>query len=343
MQLLKAKCRRAAGALAVMAIALGAAPPTPDSEAARARQLAGTDFADSLFLCEPNNPRIADMLASGPAWFPPMQAFDNLWYIGNSFVGAWVLNTGQGLILIDAMQSEAEAREHLEPGLRALGFEPSDIRYVLVTHGHWDHYGGATYLQKRYGARIGLSAADWNLMETSEPGSLARAPYFGKDTADRPPPELDLVIEDGQKVRLGDTVIQLFVTPGHSPGTLSMLIPVREGRRTHVLSLLGGTAFPRTLEPDGVMGGLNAFDRSVERLSQLSRRAGAVGTINTHVFVDGGDKKLAQIALKKGGANPFVIGAAKVTRYYAMFRACLGAAKLRPQDPNAGPPMPSKQ
>lgn len=335
--------RRALVALAVFGLSLGAAAPSVESEVARARQLAGADFADSLFLCEANNPRIADMLARGPTWFPPMQAFDNLWYIGNDFVGAWVLNTGEGLILIDALQSEAEVREHLEPGLRSLGFEPSAIRYVLVTHGHWDHYGGATYLQQRYGARIGLSAADWDLMERSPPGSLARAPYFGKDTADRPPPRRDMVIADGQKLKLGDSELTLFVTPGHSPGTVSMLVPVRGGNRRHVLSLLGGTAFPPKREADGIMGGLDAFDRSVARLSSLSRRARAVGTINTHVFVDGGDKKLAVLALKKGGANPFVMGTDKVTRYYAMFRACLGAAKLRPPNPNAGPPMPSKQ
>jgi metallo-beta-lactamase class B len=226
--------------------------------------------------------------------------------------------------------------------MRSLGLDPAAIRYVLVTHGHWDHYGGATYLQQRYGARIGLSAADWDLMERSPPGSLARAPSFGPDTADRPPPRRDMVIADGQKLKLGNSELTLYVTPGHSPGTVSMLIPVREGRRRHVLSLLGGTAFPRTLEGDGIMGGLNDFDRSVARLSALSRRAGAVGTINTHVFVDGSDSKLAAIAATKGGPNPFVMGAAKVTRYYAMFRACLGAAKLRPQGANAGPPMPSK-
>ena len=337
-----ARLRRPVAALAAMTLTLAAAAPSVESEVARARRLAGSLFADSLFLCEANNPRIADMLVKGPVWFPPLKAFDNLWYIGNDFVGAWVLNTGEGLILIDALQSEAEVREHLEPGLRALGFEPSAIRYVLVTHGHWDHYGGAKYLQERYGARIGLSQADWNLMETSPPGSLARAPYFGKDTADRPPPRRDMVIAHGQKLRLGDSELTLYLTPGHSPGTVSMLVPVREGGQRYMLSLLGGTAFPRTLEGDGLMGGLNDFDRSVARLSELSRRAGAVGTINTHVFVDGSDKKLAKIALGKGGANPFIMGSARVTRYYAMFRACLGAAKLRPLDPNAGPPMPSK-
>ena len=338
--------RRLLGGLAGLALLGGAAPPqrTVDSEVAEARRLAGSDFAGSLFLCEASSPKIADMLADGPEWFLPSRAFDNLWYIGSAFVGSWVLDTGQGLVLFDALGSEAEVRDRLEPGLKSLGFAPSDIRYVVVTHGHWDHYGGAKYLQDRYHTRIALSEADWALMEHSPPGSLERAPYFGADTADRMPPRRDVVITDGETLRVGNAAIRLFVTPGHSPGTVSALIPVREGRRHYVLSMLGGTAFPRTLEPDGHMGGLLAFERSVRRLSDLGRAAGAVGTINTHVFVDGGDKRLALMRNRRAGeSNPFVLGRDKVVRYYGMFRACLGAAELRPHDANAGPPMPSKQ
>jgi metallo-beta-lactamase class B len=333
-----------AGLVAALSLSAAAPKPTVESEVARAHALAGADFADSLFLCEPRNAKIADMLASGPPWLPPTRALDNLWYIGNAFVGAWVLKTSEGLILIDANQSEQEVRDHLEPGLKALGFEPSDIRYAIITHGHWDHYGGAKYLQERYGTRIGLSGPDWDLLARSKPNDIIRAPYFGSDQADRPPPKRDLVITDGQKLKLGDTEITLYVTPGHSPGTLSMLIPVREGGRTYILSLLGGTAFPPQLEPTDQTGGLLAFEHSVKRLSALSRKAGAVGLLNTHIFVDGTDKRLAQALVRKEGApNPFVLGTDKVVRYYDLFQACLKAAELRPPGPawSKSPPMPS--
>lgn len=334
--------RQLLAAVAALALTGAGAPRTPEGEVDQARRLAREDFASSLFLCEANSTKIADMLAGGPQWFAPARAFDNLWYIGSNFVGAWVLDTGEGLIVFDALQSEAEVRQYLEPGLRSLGFAPTDIRYLIVTHGHWDHYGGAKYLQDKYGTRIALSAADWDTMERSPPGSIIRAPYFGADRADRVPPRRDMVIADGQKLRLGHSEITLLVTPGHSHGTLSALVPVREGGRRYVLSLLGGTAFPRTMEPDVNTGGLLAFERSVRRLSEVSRRAGAVGLINTHIFADGGDKRLAaRQALKPGARNPFVLGTANVTRYYAMFQACLRAAQLRPQDANAAPPMPS--
>ncbi|MDG2002279.1 MAG: MBL fold metallo-hydrolase [Novosphingobium sp.] len=318
--------------------------PTVEDEVAEATRLAGEDFAESLFICDPKSTKIADMLAEGVEQLGPTWAFDNLAFLGNSFVGVWVLNTSDGLILFDAGIGEADARDNIVPGIKKLGLDPEDIRYVFVTHGHWDHYGGAAYLKQISGAQIGLGEADWELMARLEPGSLARAPYFGDDLADRPPPERDLVVADGTKIKLGDSEVTLLITPGHSPGTLSALIPVRQGDKTHVMSLLGGTAFPRSLEPTGFMGGLRQFEASVERLRQISQEAGADGTINTHPFVDGTTRKLGEIAAageEAGAANPFVLGSDKVSRYYSMFLSCLRAAALRPMGAIELPPMPS--
>lgn len=316
--------------------------PTAEDYVAEAKQFAGSDFKDSLFICDPKSTKIADMLAKGVEPLGPTWAFDNLAFVGNTFVGVWVLKTGDGLILFDSGTGEADARDTIVPGLVKLGLDPAKIRYIFVTHGHWDHYGGAAYLKTISDARIGLSKADWDMMDRLEPGSLARAPYFGEDQADRPPPARDLVVEDGEKFRLGDTEVTLYVTPGHTPGTLSALIPVRLGKETHVMSLLGGTAFPRSLEPEGFMGGLNQFERSVERLQTVSEEARADGTINTHPFVDGTTRKLREIASgHTEDGNPFVLGANQVNRYYDMFLACLRAAKLRPKEPISLPPMPS--
>jgi metallo-beta-lactamase class B len=343
MSMLASRASRLTLSLSLLASLSAATQPTVESEVATARRLAGKDFASSLYLCEGTATRGADALAAGPQWLPPVKAFDNLWYIGTTFVGVWVLDTGKGLILFDATGSESDMRDRFIPALRSIGRNPKDIRYALITHGHWDHYGGAKYLQENYGTKIGLTAEDWDLLAREKPGSLARAPYFGEDQADRPPPRRDFVITDGQKLKLGDTELTLFVSPGHTPGTLSALIPVRKGKRRYVLSLLGGTAFPRKLEPDSQMGGLVAFEKSVNRLAAQSKTAGAVGLINTHVHVDGTMQRLELARARKPSApNSFVLGADKVERYYGMFAACLRASMLRPRDPNAGPPMPSK-
>lgn len=327
------RMKRRLRALLTLTALAGAAPAaTIESERDAARRFAGADFASSLFLCDTaNTRRITELMnTSSSSWLPVTQAFDNLWYIGNGFVGAWVLKTSAGIIIFDANQSETEIREHLEPGLRSIGLDPADIKYAIVTHGHWDHYGGSLYLQERYGTRVALSAADWTLLERSKPGSLERAPMQGADRADRPPPRRDMVVTDGQKLRLGDTELTLLVTPGHTPGTLSALIPVSDGPRRHVMSLLGGTAFPPHVDATDQFGGLLAFEQSVKRLADKSREVGASGLLNTHIFVDGSDLRLTQArARRPGDPNPFVLGPEKVGRYYAMFGACLRAAILR--------------
>jgi metallo-beta-lactamase class B len=329
----------------VLAVLLAAAGPLraaePDPPAAqahvdRARVLAGAQFEHSLFLCDPQGTlTIASVALQGSDhWLPPTWAFDDLGYVGNDFVGVWVLRTRAGLILFDSGESTAEVQAHLLPGLKQLGLDPAAIRFVVVTHGHWDHYGGAKYLQQTYGARVAMSAEDWDLIERLPPGSIERAPMFGADRSDRPTPRRDMVIHDGDKLTLGDKTVLLYVTPGHTPGTLSGLIPVTLRGKPHVLSLLGGTAFPRTREPTDTMGGLRAFSSSVERLSRLSEAAGADGVINTHIFVDGSTQRLAAAQTRKPGqGSPFLIGTQAVVRYYAMFDECLKAAAERPLVP----------
>lgn len=333
------KLRTLFAALLIVAHPLHAATAEPPAAAAhvdKARALAGAEFARSLFLCDPQGTlTIASVALKGSDhWLQPTWAFDDLGYVGNEFVGVWVLRTSAGLILFDSGESTAEVQAHILPGLRELGLDPAAIRFVVVTHGHWDHYGGAKYLQETYGSRIAMSAEDWDLIYRLPPGSIERAPMFGADRADRPPPRRDMVIHDGSPLTLGDKTITLYVTPGHTPGTLSALIPVSVGGKPHLLSLLGGTAFPRTIEPSSTTGGLRAFSTSVERLSTLSRDAGADGIINTHIFVDGSTERLAVAHARKAGeATPFVLGTEAVTRYYAMFDECLKAAAERPAAP----------
>jgi metallo-beta-lactamase class B len=296
---------------------------------AKATALAGQDLTRPLFLCQPDGIKVvAKAQAEGAkVWLEPTKAFDNLFFVGNEFVGVWILRTREGLVLFDSSQSTDEARDHLVPGLRELGLDPAQIRYVIVTHAHWDHYGGAKYLHDTYGARVGLSEADWTLLSLEAPGTLERR--------DRTPPAKDFVITDGQKLTLGDTTVTFYITPGHTPGTVSAIIPAREGDKTFNLSLLGSTAFPPTLESTNRTGGLLAYDRSVKRLAELSKAAGAVGLLNTHIFVDGSTERLAAAQKRaKVQKNPFVLGEDAVRRYYGILDECLQAAAKRPLPDN---------
>jgi len=328
--------RLAAMAVSLAALALsGSAAGSPGAASmheARARAIAAGRFGDALDLCGADSTRriAVRIVEGGRQWLPPTRVFDNLFYVGNAFVGVWIVRTSAGLVLFDSLQSEGEARDHLVPDMRRLGLDPATIRVVIVTHGHWDHYGGARYLHETFGAKIAMSAADWTMLEGAAPGAIERAPSVGPDRRDRPPPKREMVIADGRKLVLGDTTLRLYVTPGHSRGTISAIIPVRENGHAWRLTLLGGTAFPPAREGNAHFGGLTAFDRSVRRLIALSRAAHSAGTLNTHIFADGSDARLAALATRQPGApNPFIVGPDQVRDYYRVFDQCLLAASER--------------
>ncbi len=325
----------AAALLNLSAAAAGAEPaivpidsPAVLAHIAKAQALAGSDLQKPLFLCRADSGSVVrQALEVGSThWLAPTRLFDNLFYIGNEFVGVLALKTSRGLILFDSGESPEDARDHLAPGLVAFGLDPKTIRYVIVTHGHWDHFGGAAWLQKTYGARVGLSQADWTMIESSPrdaPGVYGHAA-----------PARDVVVADGQALTLGDTTVRLYLTPGHTPGTISAIIPARERGRTYALSLLGSVAFPPTLQPTPTTGGLRAYDRSVRRFAEISRAAGARAMFNTHVFADGGLERLAAARARAGDApNPFLVGADAIGRYYDLLDECLQAAIARPHGP----------
>ena len=120
---------------------------------------------------------------------------------------------------------------------------------MLISHGHLDHAGGAKLLQERFGARLLMTAADWDMVERDNP---------------RWKPKRDLEITDGQKLTLGDTTLTMYVTPGHTNGTVSTLIPLRDGGAEHLAALWGGTLF--NFGPDrGALRGVPGVRRADAR------------------------------------------------------------------------------
>ncbi len=156
------------------------------------------------------------------------QIFDNLYYVGIDWVAAYVLETSAGLILIDALYDPWV--EHLLEGMTTLGLDPNDIEYVLVTHGHFDHAGGAAEINRRFGATVVMTKEDWALAR--EPAAI---PEFAMDV-----PPSGQVARDGEIIQLGDTQVELYKTPGHTEGVLSLRYPVRDGNQTYTAVTLGG-------------------------------------------------------------------------------------------------------
>ena len=309
------------------------APEARDSSAAahvaRAKQLAGTDLTQPLVLCKPvadaKDLILAKAKSDGKAVVPPTKLFDNLFFVGNEFVGVFILKTSAGLILFDSLTSTAEVKSVLEPGLAQLGFDPRQIHDVVVTHGHFDHFGGAAYLQQAFGAHILLSAADWRFIEQEK-----RAP--GVEGGELP--KHDIEVNDGQVLTVGDTSVTLYLTPGHTPGTVSAIIPAIEQGKSYKLALFGSVLFPPNREPTEANGGLALYERSIQHFDTVTVEAKVDGILNTHTFIDGTAARLEQVRKRTPGEpNPFLIGTASAHRYHEILHECVAAALARVEQP----------
>lgn len=261
------------------------------------------------------------------------QAFDQLYYIGNS-VGTWLLKTSDGIIMFDAMNSAADAENIIEPGMRELGLDPADIKFIVIMHGHADHFGGVKHFQDRYNARVLAGPRDWDTMEAPRANSSGRLPP--------PAPRRDMSVAEGQLLTLGDTTVRLFLTPGHTLDTVSALVPVTHNGTQHLLSFWGGTGAPRTIEPPGPgvpNMGLASYRDQLLRFTRLSIAAGADGVISNHSVVDGTLDKMARRAVLESGAeNPWIMGRDGFIRWQGAFLAAVEAGIMAKR---ANPPPPA--
>ncbi len=238
--------------------------------------------------------------SQGDPRIEPAQAFDNLFFLGSKVDTAWALETSAGIILFDAMFAN-EVEEYVIDGLTALGKDPADIKYVVVSHGHADHFGGAALLQERYGAEVIMSATDWAMLEAANPDP------------NNPKPNRDTAVEDGDTLTLGETTVRFVLTPGHTAGTLSSLIPVRDGEQEHLAALWGGTAM--NFAP---IEAVEAYQASLTRFRTIDPDVDVV--LSNHAYADGAELKNA--ALASGEGNPWVVGNAAFQDWLDVIEGC---------------------
>lgn len=217
------------------------------------------------------------------------QIFDNLYYVGIDWVAAYVLQTSAGLILIDALYEPWV--EHLLTGMDELGLDPNDIKYVIVTHGHFDHAGGAAQINRRFGATVVMTEEDWALAR--EPASI---PAFAMDV-----PATGQVAHDGEIIQLGDTEVELFKTPGHTEGVLSLRYPVHDGTQTYTAITLGGVG----LNFSGVERTQSYLDSYARLRTEIAKDASV--SLPNHAEMGAVFERAKQLAQRAPGApHPFV-------------------------------------
>ena len=316
-----------AGAVLPMCFAAAQPPtanPAPDNAraaaaVAKARAAAGADWGDAVeFFCGTSGR--ANRADDPP--ITPTKVFDNLYAIGRTSTVIWALTTRAGILLIDAGYPD-QLESVLLPGLKAAGLDPNDVKYVLLAHGHADHFGGASYFQQR-GARVALSAADWDLIEHPPPPP-AGAPAPPAAPAGLPPPKRDVVVADGEVIEFGGLKITPVLIPGHTPGSLGFVFEVKDRGQTHTAALFGGSILLSGRIPDE---GLRQYVQSIEHFGAVTKRLGVDVEIQNHPLYDGFPAKLDRLGKRKAGdANPFVVGKDAYQRFLGVMAAC-GEAQL---------------
>lgn len=256
---------------------------------------------------------------------PITPMFDNLYFTGRRTVGQYVVKTTTGYFMLDGLNTLADAREITVPGLTSVGIDPTKLKGIMPTHGHGDHYNGAKHMQDTYGGPVYTGSLDADAFTPAN----TRNPFTGsiKTTL------IDNTILTPQKLTVDGVDITVLSTPGHTPGTLSGILPAVSGGKTYKLIFWGGTGTPTTLAP------ARQYLEGTERTYQLAKTENVDGTIHTHPFVDGSLAKVDQIRSgSTGGKNPFLIGNASTLRSLSVLREC-AAAKVNALDATVVTPV----
>jgi metallo-beta-lactamase class B len=295
---------------------------TPDAHIAAAKAAAGEDFQNLFeFQCNgpgPGGPRAAAAGARGPGrgrgpqgppdpstWHvEPVKVFDNLYFFGQSEYAVWTITTSQGIIVLDTI-FDYSVEDEVVGGMKKLGLDPANIKYAVVSHAHPDHDGGARFLQEHYGTRVIMSPADWDVLDKRTNGTK---------------PKRDIEATDGQKLTLGDTTVTLYITPGHTPGTISSVFPVRDNGMPHIAALWGGVGLNQDRES------LEKYIHSAQRFSGIVKQSGADVILANHTDWDRSKINLPMLAKRvPGSPNPYIVGNAKALNFLKVAEECATA------------------
>jgi metallo-beta-lactamase class B len=227
----------------------------------------------------------------------PFKVFDNLYHVGPGYVGVWLIPTAAGIIMIDSAQEPYV--DYVMENVKKLGFDIKDVKYILLSHGHLDHFGGAARIQEASGARVAALDEDWKMIE--EVGARP-----GRNGGPSPRvPKRDMVVKEGDTLTLGGTTLKFY----HHPGHISAEFTVLDNGTPHKALWQGG---------GGYRGGLADAEEAVKTTKRLAAMQGIEVLVMIHSwsapngYPGGGVLERAQsLATRKAGdPHPFVDPAA---------------------------------
>lgn len=241
------------------------------------------------------------------SFFTHAKIFDDLLIIAQKETNCFVLKTTEGLIIIDAIWPAQAAFEAIINAIKDIGWNPDRIKKLLLTHGHVDHTGCGKWFVDRYHVDTYLSETD-DLFWTKYPTKPDR-PETWKDY------EINVYVKDGDVITLGDKTIYVYETPGHTPGCLSYIFPVKDDGVNHMAALWGGTTPPYTKQ------GIIQYLKSLNYFINAAKYKNVDVALSNHTSVDNGLERI-EYSRKRMSYMPniYVIGQTGFIKYCEVFR-----------------------
>ncbi|UYV38045.1 MBL fold metallo-hydrolase [Rhodobacteraceae bacterium D3-12] len=227
----------------------------------------------------------------------PWKPFDNVDYVGVCWVSAWLVHTDDGVVLIDTLYGPF--KKTIVENIKKTGTKLEDIKYVMMTHGHFDHVGGAVALKPLLpNAKFIMTKEGWEEAVTSAAKSQG-----GPRAWDMIAPEI--VVADGDEITVGNNTFKVIETPGHTWGTASYLYDVKDGTNTYRAITIGGLGLNAIEGPPQI----EAYIESVDRVRKLveSQDMPVEVHLTTHGFSANLDENRKKLMTRKSGEpNVFV-------------------------------------
>lgn len=169
----------------------------------------------------------------------PFQMYGNLWYVGDSWVCAHIVDTGNGLLLFDAGNCGNAATAMLVNAIWEAGFNPADVKWLVLSHGHVDHIGAVNFFKRMFGTKIYLGEPDArNFREHPELALIHESTDY-MDELFTP----DVEIHEGDVIDFGRTEVTFHLAPGHTDGVISCFFDVTDGAEVKRVGYYGGFGF----------------------------------------------------------------------------------------------------
>ncbi len=166
---------------------------------------------------EPDTPSDCNRCADWNEPVEPFRVHGNTWYVGTNGLSSILVETGEGLVLLDG--ALPQSAEQIADNIRKIGLDPLDIKYILLSHAHYDHAGGINALQRYARAKVVVSEGNAAVLRTGMLGEDDPQFNHGPERTTFPAAKVDSVIGDGETLLVGEVGFTAVYTPGHMPGS----------------------------------------------------------------------------------------------------------------------------